>query len=66
MALVACGLNANGQITPAGPPLLCCPTPVRDKKDVCEVHIACSHILWKTSKQVFFLSSEYVSHYSYL
>nr|XP_027206485.1 ultraviolet-B receptor UVR8-like isoform X5 [Penaeus vannamei] len=49
MALVACGLNANSQITPAGPPLLCCPTPVRDKKDVCEVHIACSHILWKTN-----------------
>ncbi|XP_069975380.1 uncharacterized protein [Penaeus vannamei] len=43
MAVVACGLNANGQITPAGPPLLCCPTPVKDKKDVCEVHIACSH-----------------------
>ncbi|XP_063593380.1 E3 ubiquitin-protein ligase HERC2-like isoform X1 [Penaeus indicus] len=48
MAVVACGLNANGQIAPAGPPLLCCPTPVKDKEEVCEVHIACSHILWKT------------------
>ncbi|XP_042889350.1 E3 ubiquitin-protein ligase HERC2-like isoform X2 [Penaeus japonicus] len=48
MAVVACGLNVNGQIIPEGPPLLCCPTPVGTKEGVCEVHIACSHILWKT------------------